>query len=253
MNDCVVRQGVLVKNVPYQQISNLSMDGFCTIEGLLNTDNGRLYGNFTKSGSTYTLNLYKDSAKADLVAHAVSTALGVASIVPDNQSGLSGTVNFAQYAQDDTYIDVICFLSRDRDLPMANLETVLDYDPVNGFAAFHGSAFAKIREYTITRYKSLIWNPSFIDTKNINGGVGGYDLARVNNFFAFKEASAHYALYQICDRQTVEEGSIFHTRAKQSRELYKAFLETQEVQFDLSGDRVEDKARSGAIWKFARA
>src|SRR5258706_4902527 len=137
MNQCVVRQGAMSNGSPFQQLSNLMLDGFITVEEMQNTDSGRLYGTFTFANSTYTLDLFKDPAKLSLVASATASQLGLATVVEQNDSEITGTVNFAQYALDDPYIEVICFLSRDRELPLANLDSVSDYDPVHGLAAFH--------------------------------------------------------------------------------------------------------------------
>lgn len=258
ISDCVISQSVLVNGQPYQQLSNLSLDGLSTKKESFNTDNsglnrGRLYGSFTKSGATYTLHLYKDILKTELVATASASALGMATISEANDSGLSGRVNIAQYNADDTSIEVVCFIANDKDIEKNNLEGVKDYDPSTGFAEFHITAFNYFKEFVVSRYKSIIFNPKLIDTRSINGGLGGYDLSRVLNWSALTEAAAHYALARIADRQFIERGSFWEKCKIDSNNIVKAHLSNVELTFDTNQDRVEDKSRSFSTWKISRA
>jgi hypothetical protein len=247
----VLFQSTLDGSKPYQQLSNLQLTGLSTNDNYLNTDNGKLYGTFTHS-SNYVLSLYKDATRTLLVAHATSSTLGTVNVVQDNSSGLSGKVNFAQYLADDLLIEAICFVSKDSDIRMSNLSTLADYDPVNGFAVYHLDAFDKIKEVISSKFKSIIWNPDYIDTRNLNGATGGYDLSRCLNLLSQREAASHYALYLICAKQTIEKGSIFDIRARESYDVYKAYIGDVEVKFDDNADRVEDRSRSTRVFKISR-
>lgn len=250
--EAILYQSVMLNAKPYQQLSNLMLDGLSTRDDALNTDSGRLYCSFTFSTPDYTLNLYKDSTKLDLVAHATKTSLGHATIVEDNDSGLSGTVNFAQYSANDTSIEALCFLSKDGDLPLRGLEQLCDYDEILGYALYHLNAFDFIKSHIISRFKSIIFNPEYIDTKQINSGLGGYDLGRWNNPSVLRECSAHYAFARIAEKQGFEDNT-FLKRSKTSKDIVKSFLETIELTFDTNLDRVEDRQRSLSAWKIARA
>lgn len=261
MTEAIIYESVLVPgtSAKFQQLSNLMLTGLSTKQETLNTDDGILYGTFERSEyGIYTLQLYKDSAKTQPVASASSAVLGLATLVEENDSNIGGSVNFAQYQNDDTNIQVYCFFSKDRDLPMANLETVSDYDADSGFAQFHLNAFNKLKEFITADYKSLVWSNTFIDTRQINrpagiAGTGGYDLSRVLNWTALKQASAYYALYQICERQNLDEQGIFAKRAKASITRFNEYLKSVEMDFDTDNNRVEDKARSFATFKISRA
>lgn len=251
--DCIISQTALKDGRPLQQITNLALDGISTRKDAENTDKGKIYGAFTYSASQYVLTLYRDVLKTDEVATATSSALGAATIIEANDSGLSGTVNFAQYNADDSSIEITCCLSVDSDIPMAHLEGLSDYDATTGFADFHIRAFDKIKEIIISRYKSVVFNRDMIDTRNVVGSLGGYDLSRILNWSAFREAAGHYVLYQLCERQTVEPGSVFDVRATQSRNIFKAHLESIDVNLDTNADRVEDKSRTMNTFKISRA
>jgi hypothetical protein len=135
---------------------------------------------------------------------------------------------------------------------MNNLEGLRDYDAVNGFADYHVQAFGYVRDFVISRYKSLVFNGSMIDVRNLNGSLGGYDLSRILNLHVLREASAHYAFSRICEKQYVEPGSVFDIRQKESKNLVKAYLSSVELTFDTDHDRVEDKSRSLRTWKISR-
>jgi hypothetical protein len=247
---------VVYQSSMIQQLSNLQLTGISTNTSTLNTDHGQLYGSFVLAGSLYTLNLYSDITKLDLVATGASSALGTVNLVGQNGSNLAGTVNFIQYVANDTSINVLVYLSQDSDLPMANLQDLSDYDGVNGFAAYHLLAFDYLKEFVITRESSVLYNPSLIDVAQINGGVGGYELSKVLltcwTSVEMRDASAHYAFYRLAERQAVEDNT-FARRAEQSKNTLKAYMESIEIQFDLRNQRVEDKARDLSTWKFGRA
>jgi hypothetical protein len=198
------------------------------------------------------LTLYKDVTKSESVATATATALGVATVSQSNSSGLSGNVNLNTYSADDNSIEIVCFLSKDTDLQLANLSTLRDYDPVVGFAKFHLDAWEYFKEFVVSRYKSLVWNPNFIDTRQLNGATGGYDLGRVMNWTALREAAAHYALWHICERVALEDNN-FARRADTSKSMVRAHLSTVELIFDTNNDRVENKSRSFSAWRINRA
>lgn len=67
----------------------------------LNSNNGTLYWNLTNSGTTRTLNIYKDLAKTQLVGRATRVGNGLCNILPQGNSGLQGTVTIT-YTGDDT-------------------------------------------------------------------------------------------------------------------------------------------------------
>lgn len=83
----------------HEQLSDWSVTGAT----MSNTDAGTLYWNLTNSGSTRTVNAYKDSAEAagDLVLQGTSSGDGTITLAEQNSSGLSGSVTVA-YTTDDT-------------------------------------------------------------------------------------------------------------------------------------------------------
>jgi hypothetical protein len=252
-SECVLYQSTMVNNQPYQQLSNLKLDGISTVADAQNTDNGKLYGSFTYANPTYTLNLYSDVTKLNLVASATATALGIANIVGQNDSELSGTVNFAQYSANDTMIEAICVLATDGDLPFNYLTSVSDYDPTFGFAAFHIEAFDKIKEIVTSRYRSILANPNLIDTRQINGGLGGFDLSRIQSWKPLHEAAYHYAFALIAERQGFDTEGVFYKRAQQSKNIFKGYMESVELPFDTTQQRVVSQERTGQTFKISRA
>lgn len=253
ISEAVISQSVRDSGSPYQSISNLQLSGISTLSDTMNSDDGILYGSFTKSGATYTLKLYKDAMKESEVARATSTSLGVVDVSAQNSSGLSGTVNIIGWVSDDTSIRITLFLATDRDLPQRGLSSLCDYDTVNGFAHYHIQAWNYLKSHIIGRYKSIIWNPNFIDTAQINGGVGGYDLGKCINLHTLKECAAHYAFARISERQSTDPTSNWWLRQQESKKEVNAFLKTLELRFDTNQDRVEDKSRSFGVHKISRA
>jgi hypothetical protein len=57
----------------------------------------------------------------------------------------------------------------------------------------------------------------------------------------------------LCQRNTVEPGSVFDRRAKDSYAIFKAQMETQELEFDTRNQRVTDKTRATNVFKISRA
>lgn len=67
---------------------------------------GKLYFNIVISGSNHTVNIYKDSARTQLIGHAgPTTSLSNVSITADNSSGLGGTIKFDAHVANDTDIE----------------------------------------------------------------------------------------------------------------------------------------------------
>lgn len=66
-----------------------------------NTNAGTVYWNLTNSGSTRTVNVYKDSGKTQLVVSGSRVGNGVINLLQQNNSGLAGRVTVA-YTGDDT-------------------------------------------------------------------------------------------------------------------------------------------------------
>jgi len=250
--EAIVSQTIRDGQKPVQQISDLLLTGLSSKASTSNSDSGRLYGSFVKDGDNYILTLYKDMTRLDAVASATSTTLGSVDVTEQNDSGITGSVNLIQYVADDEAIEVICFLSMDSDLPMANLETMSAYDADLGFIDLHLKSFAYLKQFIISRFKSKIWNPDWVSIKNLHGNTGGYDLSRVLNWDGedLKQASAHYAFSLLAEQNYVEPGSTFDIRAKESRNRVKAHLTGAEIRIDENHDRIEDDNRSFSTWKF---
>lgn len=71
------------------------------------TDAGTLYAGVTKSGSTYTVDLYSNNTRTTLVAHTSGTDLGEPmTLISDSPSDLSGEVTLESYAGDDSTIQI---------------------------------------------------------------------------------------------------------------------------------------------------
>lgn len=74
---------------------------YLTHASLSNTDSNVLYWNLTNSGSVRTLNVYKNSAKNQLVASGTRTGNGYMYLLQQNDSMLGGSVTVT-YSGDDT-------------------------------------------------------------------------------------------------------------------------------------------------------
>jgi hypothetical protein len=257
--ECVVYQSIFGSNgAPFQQLGNLMLDGLSTNEATLNTDSGKLYGSFTSGSGLYTLMLFKDILKLEPVAEAQgtigSTTRNVQPVSQLNASGITGTVNFVQYLADDIAINVVAFVSKDKDLPMNNLNALADYDPVNGFALFHQLAFQYLtREFMVSRFKSKIWNPTYVDANALNAAPGGYDFSKCMNLWVLREAAAHYAFSRLAEKQNIDPGSMWDIRTTDSKNLVKAYLNSVDLTFDEVGQRVETESRTLSTWRISRA
>jgi len=249
----IYQSSVTSDGQPAQQISNLSLTGIVTIADSLNNDNGKLYGSFSYSAPTYTLSLYSDITKDNLVAQATATAMGTATVSPQNDSGISGTVNFVQYLQNDTLIEAVCCLTTDSDIPLANANAFSDYDPTYGFANYHILAFEKVKEIIRSRYRSILYSRTLVDSKQINGGLGGFDLSKVLSWEPVKEAASYYVLAKLAERQYVEAGGVWDKRSKEAFGQFRAHMTTVELAFDLNQQRVADKTRVFSTFKIGRS
>jgi hypothetical protein len=241
--------------IPVQQISNLQLNGISTIDALSNTDSGKLFGTFAYADPTYTLSLYKDSSRSVLVASATATGTGLATISQANSSGLSGSVNIIGFTAADNAIEALACLSMDSDLPMDNLTTLSDYDPSKGFASFHLQAYEYVKNVITSRFESVLFNPNLIDSRQINGGVGGFDLSRILNWQSpdLREAAALYAFYLLARKQGISADSIFLKRAETAYNKVKALLTSIEMQFDMQNTRIASKTRAMSTFKIGRA
>ncbi len=73
----------------------LAIGDFNTVVGFVRgttTASGQVFVTITASGSTNTLNIYRDAGHSHLIAHATYTAPGVISIVADAASGIGGSI-----------------------------------------------------------------------------------------------------------------------------------------------------------------
>lgn len=275
LTECVIKESLInsTSKAPVQQLASLKLDGLSTNADFMNTDSGVLYGVFEQgSYGEWILDLYKESSltTVSLVASATGDIGTTATFVAENGSGITGSVFFVPSVPDfnptpqtDSNIRVICLLSKDSDIQMKHLDDLLDYDAINGFASFHQQAFQYItRDFLPARFHDELWNPHYISGDTINlditskRGFGGYDLSRVNNLeksVGLKEASAHYVLARIIERQDLDPKSIYHQRCKQSKDLVQAYLENINVTFDQSQNRVPTGSRSFSTWKISRA
>jgi hypothetical protein len=256
MADCILYQSAInAAGLPVQQLSNLSLTGLTTINSFLNSDNGKLYGSFSAPSGVYSLSLYSDAAQTALVASGTSSAAGQMTLTAANSSGISGTVNVVQFVANDANLQAICFLSTDNDLPMDYLSTVPDYDPVLGFSNFHNIAFQQVKTKIVSRFESFLWNETQVDSRQINGGLGGFDLSRILSWSTsdFVEMSAQYALYLICRKQGVEPDGDFAKRAKCAYEKFTALMESVEVSFDLNLTRVPRRTKNTSSFRISRA
>ena len=240
---------------PIQQLSNLNLNGISTISDNFTCDSsGKLYATYSKDTmNNYTLSIYNDVTQINKIAFASSATFGVTEIGSVNSSGITGSVNFIQYTAEDSLINIQVLLTNDNDIPLGELQVLNDYDINYGFASFHVVAFEQIKRIVTSKYRSLVYNKDYIDTKQINGGIGGYDLSFVYDWYGFKEASAQYVLYKIAERQYIEGGSVWEKRSKEAFLKFKAYMETVEVQLDLTKQRIDTKQRTGNTFKISRA
>lgn len=80
-----------------------------------NTDHGRAYVRLTESGGDYTVSLFSDPARTQLVAQGTSTgASGPVSLDEQNSSGLSGGLQLREATPFDATIDI--FYADDADV-----------------------------------------------------------------------------------------------------------------------------------------
>lgn len=247
---------ILYQSALSQQLSNLKLTGIVTIDAYSNTDSGKLYGSFSYSSPTYTFNLYSDSARTQLVASATASTSGIATIIQQNDSGISGSINILPgTVVNDSGIEAICLFSSDGDIPLDNLTGTSDYDPIYGFSVFHQHAFDYVKNVVQSRFESMLWNPGLLDVSQINGGKGGFDLSKCLSWRSpdIREASAQYVLHLIARKQAVEPDGMFAERAKCAYERCAALLQNIEMQFDVDGTRVPQKTRTMATFRFGRA
>jgi hypothetical protein len=88
------------------QLSNWSLSGF--EKGVNTAANGKIYVSLTKPAADTIVSLYKDSARTQLVAEGriIGGASGGVTLVAQNASGLTGTVD-AAYTANDTDIEIV--------------------------------------------------------------------------------------------------------------------------------------------------
>lgn len=254
MSDAILYQSPIDSTTqrPVQQLSDLKVSGLCTTVAGANTDGGKLYGSFIQDGANYVLHLYSDVTKLDLVASATSTGMGIIYLTTENDSGITGTIKFITYSADDTAVEAIVLLTVDSDIPLANAEALSDFDADTGFAKYHEEAFAKIKEVVVSRYRSKLYDKEWVTASAINGGKGGFNLSKILNWSALKEAASHYVLYRLAERQAIDGNGIFQKKSEQSRNIYKAHLQSVEMEFDQNNERTYSESRPLSTWKISR-
>ncbi len=242
-----------------QQVAGLYLEGHNTKVGMENTGNGKLYGSFLKSGDTYTLSLYKDITKSSLVASASTTTLpAIVDLTTDNSSGLTGYVLLLQYESDDTAISIQALLSTDKDIPMGNLNTVEEYDPVVGFAEYHQKAMKYItKEFILARLGSMIYDPDYTfipeGIKDVTKTkYKGYNLSKILNIESLKEASQWWALSRILEKHAIEPNSSFTVKAQEARSRVAAILNSVDLSVDTHSTGSEGQRRSLRVWQVGR-
>ncbi len=266
LTQSVVKNSLISNGTVWQSISSLFLQGFNTIPEQLNfATGGLLYGSFTLTNGTYTFNLYKDIGRTQLVASGSTTGdlPQTVAITENNDSGLSGYVLMLQYGEDDNQIVVQCLLSDDSDIPLDNLTSLPEYDPLKGFAYYHQLAWNYlVNEFVVSRNSNLLFDPNYQclrqgskdpgTTTNSKLQVGGYNLARVLNWDVLREVSAHYLLSRVSEKHQVETNDTWAIRSLDSRQKLAAYLHSVDLAFDNFSQGVETKRRSLNTWKVYR-
>lgn len=253
ISESVIYHSYKVSGKVLQQLTALKLDGFVTINSLLNSDAGRLYLSLTKSGSTYTVNCYKDAARANLVASGTTTAIGTITLTASNSSGLSGSVYLTTYTADDTGIVADAFLSTDDDLPLNGIQALTEFDVLSGFAKYHMQAFNDLKERLKSKYDSQLWDDTFVNDPT-NSVSGGCDLSRILNIKeGFRDYCRHKAFSYLMERHAVDPNSTFSERYKSAMSIAEGFFAARAIRLDTNGDKVRDVVRSGKVTKWARA
>ncbi len=255
--DAIVKNSLLSSGKVFQSVGTCRLDGHITLAGQENTDHGLLYGSFVKDGNNYVFNLYKDITKSNLVASATTTTLpAVADFTEENSSGLSGYVYLLEYGADDTAITVQTLLSVDSDLPMSNMETFAEFDPIAGFAEFHQKAFNYItKEFLLSRIAGLLFNPDYKFLPDNSKDVEkvqqkGYDFGKLLNPQALREAAAWHALSRLCELHSIEPA--FQVKAQEARNRVAAILHAVDLSIDENSTGQEKRRRSLNLWKVSR-
>src|ERR1035437_4415320 len=238
--EVIIRQTTLgTDSRLFQQLCTMFLTGYNTRAGVENSDHGRFYASFAKSGGNYNLDIYKDITKAEKVLSATTATLpGVVNFTEENNSGLSGYILLLQYTADDLAITMQGLLSMDEDIPLANLATVQEFDPTVGFAEYHQLAWKYLtHEFILSRLATMLYNTDYTFlpegiTDATKTQYKGYDLSRINNIDSLREASSWWVLSRICEKHAVEKDGSFQVKATESRNRVSAILNAVDLSID---------------------
>lgn len=228
-----------------------------------NTDGGMLYFSLTKSGTTYTMTVYKVEAKAS--GDAVATGNVVSATAPSeaspltidlsesNSSGLTGTLKIASYASDESagYLYVTLAVDSDCNNYFAGYTELNTYSSTAGLAAQHNEAMFEMIDKLTAKYaefggagKSPWWQ---------TGDKRYPDLRIILTPRQLRKAAAHYALYIALSASCFGEDSAYwELRDYHKEEYIEAFSQVQ-VSFDTDKDGDGDKRAAIGVSSWSRA
>lgn len=147
-----------------------------------NTDDGRAYVRVSKTGSNYTVNLYSDAARTQLMSQGTRSGdTGDVTLTEQNASGLAGSVHIQTATSFDATVDV--FYADDVDVTTLQKD-VASFLVSNEFAGRPGFA------QPLARAKRVI--DALLNARIPEGW-------RADSLAPLAEATARYALFFIYD------------------------------------------------------
>lgn len=219
-----------------------------------NTDHGKLWADFTYSGSTYVVDLYKSSNRqsADKVASGSSASLGEISLSEANSSGISGQLDWEEYAEDQTSVVVYVSLAVDEDVQRwwQDYTQLSGYDGTYGLATYHGWAVGTVLDSVSRRFAEELGGYGSVPWWQAGSKLYP-DLRRLANPECLRDAQALCVLYQALGADVQRSDSVF---AKQRDYFQNCYAEAignllLSIDTDLDGDPEYVASQLGRNWQ----
>ena len=208
-----------------------------------NTDRGRLWADFTYSGSSYLVELYKSAERqsADKVASGQSGALGEIDLSEENSSGISGQLDWEEYVEDQTSVVVYVSLATDEDVGRwwRDYTQLSGYNGTYGLAEYHAWALSVVLDSVSRRFAEELGGYGSVPWWQAGNKLYP-DLRRVANPDCLRDAQALCVLYQALGADVQRSDSLFAEQRDYFQSRYAEALGNLLLSIDVDQDGSSD-------------
>jgi hypothetical protein len=180
-----------------------------------NTDDGVLYATLSAAGDTYTVELFNDPSMDEIDKVAAGSAEGelplLVELQEENDSGITGSLVFERFENDDDDVRIQVVLATDRDLDVyfKDLPLLSDYDADAGMARWINRATAEVLARVSDLYAARLSDPDIAPGYWMDNDYDVPDLRRIANPAQLREFVALWALHLACGREVQRTDGLY--------------------------------------------